>query len=397
MAPARHRHRTRHRLALPLSLLLVLSWAVAASSPATAAAGSATATAPAGITVDGKNLLRDGHAFTPLGFSLVGLLTPPGCRKGNAGAHHLNQTEMNVAKKGWHANTLRFQVSYTGLTGYDAAERAQYLSQIKAAVELARTPGNDFAVILSLQDQPISCGTSRVLPPVGALGVWKTLAGVFNNWPYVMFELWNEPDNDAASGRLSRSDPLYAQRQSWPDWLDGRSTAIAPNRTKAPHWAPYIPTGHQQLVNAIRATGAKNVVMADGAAKGEHLDGLPLLSDPLANDQIAYATHMYYFQTGRADWDHRFGYLAAAKPVIMTEWDFDCSGTKAARQRASAPEFLAYLTEKHVGMTAWSLDVMDTLISDWNYTPTSATNCREKSGGLTVKNYFASFAGASQA
>jgi len=208
------------------------------------------------------------------------------------------------------------------LTGYDPQERARYLQQIKNGVALARAATNDLNVIISLQDQPIGCGPGRALPPLGAIGAWRTLAGAFKDSHYVMFELWNEPDNDAVGGRLDPSNPLYAQRHTWPDWLNGRSTAIQPNKTDSYKWPPFIPTGHQQLVNAIRATGATNVLIADGAAKAEHLNGMPMLNDPLRNDQLAYAAHMYYFQTNRADWDRRFGYLTATKPVIMTEWNY---------------------------------------------------------------------------
>jgi len=44
-----------------------------------------------------------------------------------------------------------------------------------------------------------------------------------------------------------------------------------------------------------------------------------------------------------------------------------------------------------VGMMAWSLDMIGTLISDWNYTPTSSADCRNKAGGLTVRNYFRAY------
>lgn len=82
--------------------------------------------------MDGNALKRDGRAFTRLGFTMVGRLTPLGCRKGNAGARHLNQREMHGAKIGWKANTLRFQVSHSGLTGYEAADQAKYLGIVKS-------------------------------------------------------------------------------------------------------------------------------------------------------------------------------------------------------------------------------------------------------------------------
>src|SRR5206468_7898355 len=97
---------------------------------------------------------------------------------------------------------------------------------------------------------------------------------------------------------------------------------------------------------------------------------------------------IYYFQTSQADWDKRFGYLAATKPLVITEWNMNCGD---AKQASMAPQFFDYIKGKGIGITPWGFDFMDTLISDWNYTPTSASNCSNKSGGLTVKNYFTSY------
>ena len=170
------------------------------------------AAATTGITVDGNALKRDGRAR--LGFTMGGRLTPLGCRKGNAGARHLNQKEMHGAKIGWKANTLRFQVSHSGLTGYDAADRAKYLGIVKSGVALARMSPNGLNVVISMQDQPISCGKSRVLPPLRALNAWKTLASTSNNDHYSMFESWNEPDNYPVYNRSDLSNALDAQRPS---------------------------------------------------------------------------------------------------------------------------------------------------------------------------------------
>ncbi len=90
---------------------------------------------------------------------------------------------------------------------------------------------------------------------------------------------------------------------------------------------------------------------------------------------------MYYFTTSRGDWDRRFGNLTARKPVIMTEWNYACGGKKGAKQVAALSSFPPYLKEKHVGMTAWSFAIMDTLISDWNYTPTSPGRCSPRPAG----------------
>lgn len=341
-----------------------------------------------GVSVSGNLLYKDGQPFIVRGFTMVGLLSPPGCNQGvgTTAFNHLNQTEMNAAKNVWKANTLRFQVSENGLSGsgFAAGEPAQYLDRIKTGVQLARS--NGFVVILSLQDQSISCGPARPLPVPESVAVWQNLANTFKSDPYIMFELWNEPNNGPATSRPATTSPGYDTTLTWPDWLNGRTTAIKP--TSGENWSPYIPVGHQQLVNAIRATGATNVLIGNGANKGEHLENMPMLNDNLSPAQIAYSPHFYYFQTSVTDWNTRFGYLAATKPLIITEWNMNCGD---AKQASMAQQFLDYVKSKNIGITPWGFDFMNTLISDWNYTPTSASNCSNKSGGLITKNYFNSF------
>lgn len=356
-------------------------------APMSAVAAPAARLAADGVAVQGNVLVRDGQPYDPLGFTLVGLLSPPACSNGAGAAAraHLGQPEMTAALA-WHADTLRFQVSYVGLSGYSASLRATYLQQIEAGVQLARA--NGMAVILSLQDQGVGCGQGRALPPVGAIRVWRQLARTFGDDPYVMFELWNEPGNRPLAQRLPPGDPRYDEVATWPDWLNGRPTPLHSNQAFGETYAAYSPTGHQQLVGAVRSTGATNVIIADGADKAERLEGIPMLRDSLAVPQIAYAAHPYYFQSSPADWDRRFGYLTASVPVVVTEWNMDCG---AARQTMMAPAFLAYLQQHHIGMTAWSFDMMNTLISDWSWTPTNTQTCGYRSAGATVQAYFTGY------
>lgn len=337
-----------------------------------------------GVAVSGNRLYKDGQPFTPRGFTMVGLLAPPGCGgAGNTAYTHLNQNEMNAAKNVWKANTLRFQVSQNGLSGsgYPSGEPAAYLNKIQAGVQLARD--NGFVVILSLQDESVGCGPARPLPLESSVAVWNTLANTFKNDPYIIFQLWNEPNNNTSATRPPTLSPTYDSTLTWPDWKDGRTTAIKP--TAGESWTPYVPVGHQRLLDEIRSTGASNVVMAMGAKRGEHLEGMPMLSDPLQPEQVAYSGHGYYFQTSQSDWDTRWGYLAATKPLVITEWNMDCGN---ARQAAMAQQYLDYLAAKHIGITPWGFDFPATLISDWNYTPTSPSNCSNKAGGQIIKDYF---------
>ncbi len=315
-----------------------------------------------GLRVAGNTLMYNGSAFVPIGFNMIGLLTPPGCNNGGGkSAHlHLDQAEMNAAKA-WHANTLRFQISQSGLVG---SQSATYLNEIRAGVTLIHN--NGFVIILSMQDQSIGCGPAHPLPTSQTTAAWRVLAPVFANVPYVMYEMFNEPQNDTTAA-------------AWAQWKNGGSSP-EPNQGSAS-------VGHQSLVTTIRGTGANNVLLADGGRFAERLMGIPMLADTSSGKGIAYAVHPYYFTPGQSFWDQQYGYLTATVPVIATEWnyhDVDC-GTN---QESMTPAFFAYLKAHHIGMTAHAFDVPGILTTGWTYAP---TQCGTANGGpgKVLQNWYA--------
>jgi len=180
-------------------------------------------------------------------------------------AAHLDDAAMEAAIS-WGANTIRFQVSQPGLDFTDPLYSDSYLDRVAAAVALAHAHG--LAVILSVQDQDgLGGGTRHPQPSDATIRDWQALASRFNADPDVMYEMFNEPQN--------RATPA-----GWSVWRDGGP----------PEGNQGVPAvGHQNVLDAIRATGANNLVLADGAQYAQLLDGLPPLDDPLG--QIAYAVH----------------------------------------------------------------------------------------------------------
>jgi hypothetical protein len=130
--------------------------------------------------------------------------------------------------------------------------------------------------------------------------------------------------------------------------------------------------GHQAVLDAIRASGARNVVVADAGQFGQRLDGIPLLHDPLG--QVAYGVHPYLTHTLRspADWEAGFGFLATQYPVVATEWTANSRVSFCHPEWATtAPQLLDFLQARDIGILAWAFDVLNTVILDWRYTPTS--------------------------
>lgn len=309
--------------------------------------GPAQPPPPDGVRVAGNRLLRDGAPFVPVGFSMVGLVHPTGEGETAWAAKRVNDRTMQEALA-WGANTIRFQLSQRGLDPTDPLYSLAYLDRITAGVALARAHG--LVVILSIQDQGPSGGSSHAQPSEATIRDWQTLTALFNGDQGVIYEIFNEPQN--------RPTP-----DGWAVWRNGGP----PERNQG---TPAV--GHQRVLEAIRATGATNVVIADAGQFGQRLDGVPLLHDPLG--QVAYGVHPYLTHTLRfpQDWEPGFGFLRTQYPVVATEW------TAVSRVRFCKPEWattapllLDYLRLRDIGMLAWSLDVIDSLIADWQFRPTS--------------------------
>lgn len=315
-----------------------------------------------GMSVVGNQLYRDGFAFLPRGFNMIGLLAPDGCASPPGMAVKARAAfgvaELSAARDQWAANTVRFQVSQRGLDPLDPMYVPAYLERVKAGVALARSLG--LVVILSMQDQGNGCGSAHPMPSDATVRSWQNLGPWFAVDPYVMYEMFNEPQSleDAAS---------------WAQWRDG---GVGPTGNQG---APVV--GHRQLVQTLRDSGSQNVLIADGANFAGRLQGLPLLSDPLGAPQIAYAWHPYYFHLSnvstlaadQANWDSRTSGLVAAAPVIATEWNASAGAcTTGTAQRV--PDLLTYLLTKRIGLLGHAFDVSGTMVNDLTiWTPTTLT------------------------
>lgn len=312
-----------------------------------------------GIIVSGNRLLRDGVSFRPKGFTLVSAL-PPG---GNTKLTTETQTEMSAAKT-WNADTLRFQVSQWGLDPTSSCRcELSYLQQVKLAVTLARN--NGFNVIISLQDQGYAgdSGGPYPLPSQASLNAWKSLAPVFNSDRYIIYELFNEPE------------PQSTLTSAWTWWQNGSNGQIVSVPVSGRSNVSMVVVGHQQLINAIRATGGHNVIVADGLNYARDFRGMPLLTDPLG--QLGLGVHPYFtlsYNTS-AEWNADFGFLAANHSVIATEWE---SWSKNSGCQTSDPvvsaQLLSYLKSLNIGLTAWAFDIPGTVIENSTWTPTNFVN-----------------------
>ena len=198
---------------------------------------------------------------------------------------------------------------------------------------------------------------------------WKDAAARYKNNPAVLFELFNEPHGI-----------------SWPVWRNGGNLKgpentntdvnVVENKEKT---AGEISTGMQALVDAVRSTGASNVVLAGGLDWSYNLSGVLngyALNDSSGNG-IGYVWHNYPWKSG---WQANGLVVAEQYPIILTEvgnirkWeDFSFIGEKERRPLEGWPEDMLGCIQKYrLNWTGFSFHPRcgPMVISDWDYTPT---------------------------
>lgn len=130
---------------------------------------------------------------------------------------------------------------------------------------------------------------------------WASVAARFQDDPAVVFDLFNEPHDI-----------------SWECW---RSGCVTPEG--------WLAAGMQQLIDAVRATGARQPVLAAGLNWGGDLSQwlAHAPSDPVG--QLGASVHIYSFSQCRdaTCWDATVAPVAAGVPVVTTELGEDqCTG-----------------------------------------------------------------------
>src|SRR3989454_10080977 len=154
---------------------------------------------------------------------------------------------------------------------------------------VARLNGAGLVVILDLHwsaaGTAIALGQAPMPDRDHTPEFWRQLATTFKGNDRVIFDLFNEPFPD------NNSDTPEA----WRCWRDGGTCS----------GMTFQAAGMQELVDAVRGTGASNVIMLGGvqyaAGLSHWLAKKP--SDPLNN--LAASWHIYNFSWGntRACWD----------------------------------------------------------------------------------------------
>jgi hypothetical protein len=260
----------------------------------------------------------------------------------------------------WNPNVVRIGLNQDFWIAESPLSDPNYQGLVDQAVKWAEMAGMDVLLDLHWSDRGVlgscapSAGCQQLMPDANSVTFWSQVAARYKDDGRVMFELYNEPHE---------SDPVGGGNVTWDVWQNGGDTGQG-----------WTAAGMQQLYDAVRATGAQNLVFIGGLNWAYDLSGVP--SHRIAGYNIAYTTHPYTDPSGvtrpPSDWGRAFGFLTATDPVVATEF-----GTLNDTMCVTAydSQLIAYLDSHNAGWTAWAWYPggckFPAIVTDWYGTPSA--------------------------
>lgn len=228
----------------------------------------------------------------------------------------------------WKADLVRIPLNQDfwlkGAKLYDPA----YEATVDRVVRWALAAGLHVLLDLHWTDRgnlQIAKAAQQRMPDVNSVTFWKQVAARYRDETHVFFDLHNEPFG-----------------VSWEVWQNG-GTPPPFTRDDGKVDSAFTAVGLQQLYDAVRETGARNLVFVGGLDWGYDLTGVP--AHRIRGFNIVYSTHPYEWKRG---WEDRAFFLAATDPVFMGEFGTgDCS-------TQSYEKAIALADRVHASWTAWA-------------------------------------------
>jgi hypothetical protein len=262
-----------------------------------------------------------------------------------------------AAMKAWNINAVRVPLNedcWLGINGVSGAySGASYQNAIAGYVTLLLA--NGMHPILDLHwnapGAELATGQQPMADMDHAPAFWTSVATRFKSSGSVILELYNEPWPDDDQDTTA----------AWTCWRDGGSCPSV----------PFEVAGMQTLVDAVRATGATNLLLLGGVeysnALSQWLAFKP--SDPLNN--LAAAWHVYQGNacSDTTCYDQVASPVARSFPIVATEiGDSSCDG-------AFMSSIMTWLDTQGQSYSAWTWNAWGSdcssysLISDYAGTP----------------------------
>lgn len=266
-----------------------------------------------------------------------------------------------VAVRDWKSNVVRLPLAqdrWFGVTPEQKDKGAAYRALVHQVVDQVTADGAYVILDLHWNDagywgQQIG---QHLMPDRNSLTFWRDCARTYANRPGVIFDLYNEPHDI-----------------SWDVWLNGGT--VTEHDRQRNFTTTYEAAGMQQVLDTVRKTGARNLVVVGALDWSYDLKGVvegKVLRDPSGNG-VLYACHAYPFKGDTVEqWLEKMRLYTKSLPVIVSEF----GSAPVAGRSGSGKEWVQKVTDALMAnqwhFTAWDLHPAagPSLISDWKYTPT---------------------------
>ena len=270
-----------------------------------------------------------------------------------------------VAVEDWKANAIRLPVKEEYWFGRTAGQKdggAAYRLLVEQVITLVANRGA--YVVLDLH--------RFRAPKAEHVEFWKDAATTYKNHPAVLFDLFNEPHG--ISWEVWRNGGFVAE-PTQPANVD--ENALLTPEEKANAAKGFQSPGMQGLVDAVRQTGARNIVIAGGLDWAYDLSGIAngfALTEAGGNG-IVYSTHIYPW---KRDWAGKVLLIADKHPIFVGEVGADIKKMTfipAEAQEDAAtwvPEMLGLIQKHQLHWTGFSFHpkASPVMITGWDYAPT---------------------------
>jgi endoglucanase len=261
----------------------------------------------------------------------------------------------------WKGNVIRLPVKDDYWFGKDAPDQGEgYRTVVDQAVTLAANRGAYLVLDLHRYRAPRK----------EDLAFWTDAATRYKDHPAVIFDLLNEPHG--VSWEVWRDGGFVEEKKK-----DGDEDAFLTPEEKLHNKHGFQSPGMQAMLDTVRATGARNMVLVGGLDYAYDLEGIVKgfgLKESSGNG-IIYACHIYPW---KRDWQKKLLDAAALHPVLLGEVGADSKKMDFMPHDIQedadtwVPEILGLIQKHKLNWAGWCFHpgASPRMLLDWDYTPT---------------------------
>ena len=295
--------------------------------------------------------------------------------------------------KTWGANAVRLPINEASWLGKNCVDVGGYGVHYVNGVKTQNSPGemvsadpggNYQATVSSTVASATAAGLyvildlhlaapSNVCPNMqnamadadNSITFWTSFATAFKGYPNVIFELFNEPFLDQVT---------VTGTTAWPALINGGTLTSYRAQTPTNPWYTTVQytwqtAGMQQMLNAVRATGATNVILTSTLAYSSMMTGWLQYhpTDTLNPSQLGAVWHAYP-APGNPSAVNCIGFpacasqvmsaaqaiVAAGYPVVVTEYGDPSGGTNTTAPWSSV--LLPFADTNGISYMGWTWD-----------------------------------------